>query len=614
MIARALLSPRPPPRMSLTSRQLPCDPAAEGGFARSEEFVNQLKVNVPLGNQGRTVNRYFVLAGLCIAGGGSAFAADLDVMAQTPLPELTPGGARWDGLTMGVNGGGLWAPSQSETQVWYPKSIAPVGIPNSFSFSSYAGMVGAQIGFNKQWGSLVIGAVGDYDYVGGATAKQSGSGTYLEVGYNFVQSQQLQSLGTIRGRIGFTPINDALIYATAGLAFGQTQTSSSLAFASGPVYAGSHNDVTVGLTAGGGVEYALGPQWSIGAEFLYYNLGDAHVVGTPSFIVPAGFVSPESDSTFAFRGYTLRLGVNYQFDAPNGMSLAGGLPDPTSEILGEFGVRAGMSTSTARTKLYDTTGAVLLSQLTYHNPTAATGEFYARLEHPTSGFFVKGFAGIGKESGGTLQDEDFPPGVSPYSSTNSSLSDGRLGYADIDVGYYALTNGWYKLGGFAGYHFLDERFNAFGCAQTASNPNICGPGPAAVSAANLVISDEGRWNSVRLGLAAELALPAGFSVRAEAAWLPYMNFNGGNDHWLREPDDFSGTIPETGTGSNGYQVEGEIDYALAQNFAVGIGGRYWSMNAKGEAQFQEVTSNGAPQVATFQTQRTQVFVQTTYRF
>jgi hypothetical protein len=93
-----------------------------------------------------------------------------------------------------------------------------------------------------------------------------------------------------------------------------------------------------------------------------------------------------------------------------------------------------------------------------------------------------------------------------------------------------------------------------------------------------------------------------------------MNFNGGDDHWLREPDDFSGTIPETGAGSNGYQIEGEINYAVAQNFAVGIGGRYWSMNAKGEAQFQDATSNGAPQVATFQTQRSQVFVQTTYRF
>ena len=561
------------------------------------------------------MNRYFVLASLCITGvGGAAFAADLDVMAPTPLPQLTPAGARWDGLTIGVNGGGLWAPGQNETQVWYPETITPAGIPNSFTFSSYGGMAGAQAGFNKQWGSLVVGGIADFDYVGGATAKQSGSGAYLGIGYNYAQSQQLQSLGTIRARIGITPVDDTLIYATAGLAFGQTRASSSLAFASGAVYAGSHADVTVGLAAGGGVEYALGPQWSIGAEFLYYNLGDSHVVGTPNYIVPAGFASPETDSTFAFRGYTLRLGVNYLFDASNGVSLGGPLPDPTSEILGEVGVRAGMSTSTARTKLYDATGATLLSQLTYRDPSAATAEFYARLDHPSSGLFIKGFAGIGKETGGSLQDQDFPPGVSPYSSTNSSLADGRVGYASVDLGYYLMGGGWYKLGAFAGYHYLDERFNAFGCTQTAGNPDICAPGPTQVSSANLGISDEGQWNSVRLGLAAQLALPAGFSIRAEAAWLPYMSFSGGDDHWLREPVDFSGTIPETGAGSNGYQLEGELDYALSHDFTVGVGGRYWSMNAKGQALFQNVTPNGGPQVATFETQRAQVFVQTAYRF
>ncbi|MGO8800215.1 MAG: outer membrane beta-barrel protein [Roseiarcus sp.] len=561
------------------------------------------------------MNRYFVLATLCITGlGGAALAADLDATPPEPSPPLAPGGPRWDGLTIGVNGGGLWSPGQSESQAWYPETITPAGIPNSFTFSSYGGMVGAQAGFNKQWGSFVFGGVADYDYVGGATAKQSGSGTYLGVGYNFAESQQLLSLGTIRARVGFTPIDDTLIYATAGVAFGQTQAASSLSFASGPVYAGSHTDYTVGVAAGGGVEYALGPQWSVGAEFLYYDLGDSHVVGTPNYIAPAGFASPESDSTFAFRGYALRLSVNYLFDASDGSAAPSPSLDPTGEVLGEVGVRAGMSTSTARTKLYDTTGATLLSQLTYRDPSAATGEFYARLDHPSSGLFIKGFAGIGRETGGTLQDEDFPPGTTPYSSTNSSLADGRVGYASADLGYYLMGGGWYKLGAFAGYHYLDERFNAFGCTQTAGNPNICAPGPAAVSSANLAISDEGQWNSVRLGLAGQLTLPAGFSVRAEAAWLPYMSFSGGDDHWLREPVDFSGTIPESGSGSNGYQLEGELDYALSRDFTVGVGGRYWSMNAKGQAMFQNVTPNGAPQVATFQTQRSQIFVQTAYRF
>jgi opacity protein-like surface antigen len=558
------------------------------------------------------VKTYPILTALCVLGcGGGASAADLDVLAPTPLQQAAPSGPRWDGFTMGVNGGALWAPGQSETQVWFPETITTPSIPNSYKFSATGGMFGLQAGFNKQWGGFVLGAVTDYDFVVGGSAKQSASGVYLGIPFNTAQSQQLRTLGTIRGRIGFAPIDDMLIYATAGLAFGQTQAASSLAFATGAAYAGSHSDTAVGVAAGGGVEYALGPQWSVGAEFLYYNLGFTHVAGTAQFFVPPGFSTAETDSTFAFRGYTLRLGVNYEFDGSGGGE-PGPTQDPSSEILSSVGVRAGMSTSRARLSLYDFTGATLVSQLTYHNPTAATAEVFATFEHPSSGFFLNGYAGIGKESGGSLQDEDFPPGISPYSSTNSTQSDGHVSYADIDLGYYAMEGSWYKLGGFAGYHYLDERFNAFGCTQTATNGNVCAPGD--VGSSNLTISDEGRWNSIRLGLAAQLTLPGGFSARAEAAWLPYMTFSGGNDHWLRVPADFSGTIPEAGTGSNGYQLEGELNYAISHNFDIGIGGRYWSMNAKGHVLFQDVSLTGGPQVATFSTQRAQAFVQSAYHF
>ena len=58
---------------------------------------------------------------------------------------------------------------------------------------------------------------------------------------------------------------------------------------------------------------------------------------------------PKSNSTFAFRGYTLRLGVNYQFDGPSdATALAAVCRTRHCDIIGDFGVRAGMSTSTAR--------------------------------------------------------------------------------------------------------------------------------------------------------------------------------------------------------------------------------------------------------------------------
>jgi opacity protein-like surface antigen/outer membrane protease len=546
-------------------------------------------------------------AGAC----GGAHAADLDVFAPTPVQQSV--GPRWDGFFIGVNGGGLWAPSQSESQIWFPQSFVTPGVPSSFQLSATGGMVGAQAGFNKQWGSIVFGGVADYDLVAAATARHSGSGVYAGVPFNEAQSQQLQSLGTIRARLGFAPIDDMLVYATAGLAFGHTRAFSNLSFPSlGSGFVGGHSDVAVGLAAGAGVEYALGPRWSIGAEFLYYDLGDGHVVGLPNYNPPAGFSAPETDSAFAFRGYTLRLGLNYEFDGENDASLAGPLPQGNNDIDVSVGVRAGMSTSRARLKLYDFSGATQLSQLTYNHSTAGTAEIFGRIDEPSTGLFLKGFAGIGKQAGGALTDEDWPPGVSTYSSTNSTQSDGRVSYADIDVGYYALQGDWYKLGGFMGWHYLDERFNAFGCTQTAGNPQVCAPGQ--VGPANLGISDDGQWNSARLGVAAKLVLPAGFSLKAEAAWLPYMSFVGHNDHWLREPLEFVSSIPERGKGNNGFQVEGEVDYALSRNFEIGIGGRYWSMNAKGHVLFGEASPDGGAQVAIFETQRAQAFAQTTYHF
>jgi opacity protein-like surface antigen/outer membrane protease len=561
------------------------------------------------------VNRFPILVIICAGSvSGGALAADLDVLAPAPISQSLPSGPRWNGFTIGINGGGLWAPDQSETQIWFPPNLVTTGIPGSYKFSSSGIMGGAQVGFNKQWGSFVVGAIADFDVVGGATAKRTTSGVYTgeppPAPFTTFQQQQLKTLGTIRGRLGFTPIDDMLLYATAGLAFGETQTSTQLTFDSGAAYQGSRSDTAVGWAGGGGVEYALGPQWSVNGEFLYYDLGKIHDVGIANFINGGG--TPTSDSTFTFKGYTLRLGLNYEFDGSSDAAALEVSQDPSSDIIATFGARAGMSTSTSQLKLYDFTGATKLSQLTYRSPTADTAEIYGRLDERGSGLFAKGYAAIGKETGGHLQDEDFPPGISPYSSTNSPQSDGHISYAAIDLGYYAIETSWYKLGGIAGFHYLNQSFNAFGCTQTAGNAEICAPGQ--VGASDLTISDVGSWRSARLGIAGEMTLPAGFWVRAEAAWLPYMAFSGDNNHWLREPEDFLGAVPENGSGSNGYQLEAEVNYAVSHNFDIGVGGRFWSMNAKGHMQFQDATSDGGSQVATFHTELAQIFLQSAYHF
>jgi opacity protein-like surface antigen len=551
-----------------------------------------------------------VLGATLLIGASTASAADLDSTLYAPPAPV--GAPRWEGAHIGLNAGAFMSANGVSTMSWFPPGLITTGIPTSLSMSQTGAMMGAQGGFARQWGGFVLGAEADYDFTGASAGSKSISGVYSGTDFTVTQKQALQSLGTVRANVGYAPIDDLLIYATGGLAFGQTHLSSDLQFDTGVAYAGNSNNTAVGFTLGGGVEYAFDPNWSIGAQFLYYDLGRSTVVGTPSVAFPPTEVSPESDTTADFKGYTLRLTLNYEFGdgAPTSPAAYGRLPG-ASDFSFTLGVRAGMSTGSSKLNLYDGTGSALASRLTYHNTPAATAEVYGRIDE-SDGLFGKAYAGIGRMSSGTLQDEDFPPGIVPYSSTNSSQQYGALDYATIDVGYYAYQTNWYKVGGLGGWNYLQQDFNAFGCAQTASNPNVCFPGE--VGQNNLGISDNNSWNSARLGLVGEASLPGGFTARAEAAWLPIMLFSGQNTHFLRIPQDFSGPIPESGVGHNGYEVEAEVDYTISPALTVGFGARYWSLNAKGHVDFQDATFDGGPQVATFETQRFQGFAQTAYHF
>ena len=90
--------------------------------------------------------------------------------------------------------------------------------------------------------------------------------------------------------------------------------------------------------------------------------------------------------------------------------------------------------SSGKTKktLYDSTGALQISRLTWTGQTGHSAEGYFNIAQ--TGVLLKGYFGLGVLAGGNLQDEDFPPVVVPYSSTNSQAKESRLGYASIDLG------------------------------------------------------------------------------------------------------------------------------------------------------------------------------------
>jgi hypothetical protein len=208
-------------------------------------------------------------------------------------------------------------------------------------------------------------------------------------------------------------------------------------------------------------------------------------------------------------------------------ALTATLPDSDEE----FGVRAGFGPADVEKKLYATTAhsGQLNSRLRYDNMTSPAGELFGRVDLH-GGSFVKGVLGIGTLSGGHLNDEDFPPAISPYSSTLSSQRNGFAGYGTVDFGLDAWRDAHTRVGGFLGASYLNEKANAFGCTQIATNDH-CTRG--AVAPSTLGITENTNWTSARLGVNVESLVGDRLRLGADAVWLPYTYFDGENNHWLR---------------------------------------------------------------------------------
>ena len=216
----------------------------------------------------------------------SASAADLprkSVPQQfiQPLPIFT-----WTGFYVGINGGYLFDTGNSGRS----------GFGNSSSGDGFS--IGGTLGYNYQIGNVVLGLEGDLAYV-----ELNGRNNSAFGGGNGFGSNDMNYLGTVRGRIGYA-IDRFLIYGTGGLAFADQKNNANF----GGFGRSSNDDVKFGYTLGAGVEYAFTNNWSVKAEYLYYDLGRSN---NSTFIAGpgGGFFTNSSDN----RGNIVRAGLNYRF-------------------------------------------------------------------------------------------------------------------------------------------------------------------------------------------------------------------------------------------------------------------------------------------------------------
>lgn len=270
-----------------------------------------------------------------------------------------------------------------------------------------------------------------------------------------------------------------------------------------------------------------------------------------------------------------------------------------------FGLRYWYGMGSTSKNLYGLARDELNSRLTYDGMRSHSAEIAYRLDS-SIGLFWKGYAGGGLLTSGHLQDEDFPPAISPYSSTTSTLQNQSIGYLNLDMGGALLRGADFRVDAFVGYHYLHQRMKAFGCQQTASNTDVCAGGiPDSVAA----IVEDDTWQGLRLGLNADFPVFDRLRLNLDAAWLPYVWMSGTDNHLLRP--DLPVPTPEDGHG-NGYQLEALLSYKVNDEISLGVGGRYWHMQSKGAAHFE--VFGGSPQPLDFKADIYGVFVQGSYRF
>jgi outer membrane immunogenic protein len=243
-----------------------------------------------------------------------AAAADMRMPMKAPPPVAAI--FSWTGFYIGVNGGGAFGTGHNAIITETNAGALNVSgtWPGSGNFGKLdpsGGFGGGQIGYNYQVSNWVFGVETDFQ---GASIKDTASATLPYVGgLNTVTgsvTQKLDWFGTVRGRLGIA-FDRVLIYGTAGFAYGQTSTGITWADTFGFAAANTAKSTRTGWVAGGGVEWAFAPNWSVKGEYQYIDLGRQGVTAQEFVgVVPTTFAV----STSARNDYhTGRIGINYRF-------------------------------------------------------------------------------------------------------------------------------------------------------------------------------------------------------------------------------------------------------------------------------------------------------------
>ncbi len=197
-----------------------------------------------------------------IAAISTASAADLSRPVYTKAPPA-PVLFSWTGFYVGLNAGGKWLSNTDDTLTAHGTTI-------TLNDNDSSWIAGGQVGYNWQapGSAWVFGVEGDIDAqdFNKSLLVATAIGPFVPGDVFSIESRWQASL---RGRIGYA-FDRVLLYATGGLAFTQLKGTANL------VGVGTFTDDTTrtGATVGGGLEWAVWNNISLGIEGRYTWYGD----------------------------------------------------------------------------------------------------------------------------------------------------------------------------------------------------------------------------------------------------------------------------------------------------------------------------------------------------
>jgi outer membrane immunogenic protein len=270
-------------------------------------------------------------AALLALAASPAMAEYLENVDVRPQARKLSAAWNWNGIYLGGNIGYSWGNSDTNTVFFDSHTNASLFATNS-NTSLNGPIGGGQLGINWQSGTWLFGLETDIQ-----ASRQKGDTSLVCSTANCtlipvvrvdgnappppgpvsdIMSQKLSWLGTARARTGFTLTPVILAYVTGGLAYGEVESSLTLAGTNLGVpvsTSASYSTLKAGWTIGTGIEALLTGNWTGRIEYLHVNLGTvsggpliSQIPSSGGGLVAANFSSRVTDNI-------LRFGINYKF-------------------------------------------------------------------------------------------------------------------------------------------------------------------------------------------------------------------------------------------------------------------------------------------------------------